>query len=104
MLRSWLRDGLLLSMGELWTCVLTKTAKYSRYSSYTGKKWQGRRRAITPAFHFKILEQFVEVFDRNSNILVEIIGKNKPTDPVDVFPLVTLAALDIICGKAYVPF
>ena len=77
MLRSWLRDGLLLSMG---------------------KKWLGRRRAITPAFHFKILEQFVEVFDRNSNILVEIIKAKGPNEPVDVFPLITLAALDIICG------
>lgn len=61
----------------------------------------GRRRAITPAFHFKILEQFVEVFDRNSAILVKSIGKFKPTDPVDVFPLITLAALDIICGKIF---
>lgn len=40
----------------------------------------------------------MEVFDRNSNILVNSIGKNKATDPVDIYPLITLAALDIICG------
>lgn len=32
---------------------------------------------------------------------MEIIGKNKATDPVDVFPLITLAALDVICGENY---
>lgn len=52
---------------------------------------------ITPAFHFKILEDFVEVFDKNSTILVEKLATSKPTDPVDVYPLVTLTALDIIC-------
>lgn len=64
-----------------------------------GRKWLNRRKAITPAFHFKILEQFVEVFDRNSNILVDILSQKSPQEPVDVFPLVTLAALDIICGE-----
>lgn len=52
---------------------------------------------ITPAFHFKILEDFVEVFDKNSTILVEKLATSKPTDAVDVYPLVTLTALDIIC-------
>lgn len=66
---------------------------------FQGKKWLGRRRAITPAFHFKILEQFVEVFDKNSGIFVDILRKHKPTDGVDIYPLVTLAALDVICGE-----
>lgn len=64
-----------------------------------GRKYQNRRKIITPAFHFKILEQFVPNFDKNSSILVEILRKNRPSDPVDVFPLVMLAALDIICGR-----
>lgn len=65
----------------------------------TGKKWLGRRKTITPAFHFKILEQFVEVFDRNSDTFVKILGEHGPNDPVDIYPFVTLAALDVICGK-----
>lgn len=65
----------------------------------TGAKWMGRRKAITPAFHFKILEDFIEVFDRNSSILVKILAKHKPTDAVNVVPFVNLAAFDVICGK-----
>lgn len=59
----------------------------------------GRRKAITPAFHFKILEDFTEVFDRNSSILVKILAKHKPTDAVNIVPFISLATLDVICGK-----
>lgn len=62
----------------------------------TGKKWFTRRRIITPTFHFKILDQFIEVFDRNSKILVQQLAKYK-NKTVDVYPLITLCALDIIC-------
>ncbi|XP_059612224.1 cytochrome P450 4d10 [Phlebotomus argentipes] len=78
-LRNWLGDGLLLS---------------------TGKKWHSRRKIITPTFHFKILEQFVEVFDRQGNIFVQQLKALKPNQPVDIYPLVTLYALDVICESA----
>lgn len=78
MLRNWLGDGLLLS---------------------TGRKWHSRRKVITPAFHFKILEQFVEVFDQQSDIFVkDVLSKFGANESVDVYPLVTLMALDVICG------
>ena len=77
MLNEWLGDGLLLS---------------------TGRKWVSRRKAITPAFHFKILDQFVEIFDRQGSTLVNILEKYAKTgETVDIFPLVTLYALDVIC-------
>lgn len=59
------------------------------YSSY---------QVITPTFHFKILEQFVEVFDKHSAIFVKNLAKFKGQD-FDVFPQVGLCALDIICGE-----
>lgn len=31
-----------------------------------GRKWHARRKIITPTFHFKILEQFVETFHEKS--------------------------------------
>lgn len=63
----------------------------------TGSKWFARRKVITPAFHFKILDQFVEVFDKNSKILVKQLLKFKGRS-ADIFPSVTLCALDVICG------
>lgn len=78
MLRPWLNEGLLLS---------------------GGKKWFQRRKIITPAFHFKILEEFVKVFDRQGNIFVDILSKRKPNEQIELLPLVTLYTLDVICGK-----
>lgn len=64
----------------------------------TGQKWFSRRKVITPAFHFKILEQFVEIFDKNSRILIEKLAEKKDQS-ADIFPLITLCALDVICGE-----
>uniref|UniRef100_A0A0K8UYY9 Cytochrome P450 4d2 n=1 Tax=Bactrocera latifrons TaxID=174628 RepID=A0A0K8UYY9_BACLA len=79
-LRQWLGTGLLLS---------------------DGRKWFVRRKIITPAFHFKILEQFVEVFDQQSTILLSCLAKKADGRNVfDVYPFVCLAALDIIAETA----
>lgn len=76
-LLDWLGTGLLISSGQ---------------------KWFSRRKVITPTFHFKILEQFVEVFDKHSALFVNNLEKFKGQG-CDVFPLIGLCALDIICGK-----
>ncbi|KXJ78682.1 hypothetical protein RP20_CCG003725, partial [Aedes albopictus] len=75
----WLGNGLLLS---------------------TDQKWFNKRKIITPAFHFKILEQFIEVFDRQSGILVEKLKPEATGKLVNVYPFVTLCALDVICETA----
>lgn len=65
-----------------------------------GSKWFQRRKILTPAFHFKILERFVEVFDKHSCTFVEILSKYKNTDEVELMPLIGLCTLDIICEAA----
>jgi cytochrome P450 family 4 len=64
----------------------------------TGQKWFSRRKIITPTFHFKILEQFVEVFDQHSEIFVQNLSQLKG-QRCDVFSKIALCALDIICGE-----
>ncbi|XP_052865269.1 cytochrome P450 4d1-like [Anopheles cruzii] len=79
-IRPWLGEGLLIS---------------------SGRKWQTHRKVITPSFHFKILEQFVEIFDQQGHTLVDILRLfAKSGESFDVFPLVTLYALDVICESA----
>ncbi|XP_037940077.1 cytochrome P450 4d8-like [Teleopsis dalmanni] len=79
-LHQWLGTGLLMS---------------------DGKKWFSRRKIITPAFHFKILEEFVDVFDQQSNILLErLTEKADGKTEFDVYPFICLAALDIIAETA----
>ncbi|XP_053696762.1 cytochrome P450 4d2 [Sabethes cyaneus] len=75
----WLGNGLLLS---------------------TDQKWFNKRKILTPAFHFKILEQFIEVFDRQSGILVRKLKPEANGQLVNIYPYITLAALDIICETA----
>jgi cytochrome P450 family 4 len=66
----------------------------------TGNKWLSRRKVLTPAFHFKILDEFVDIFDKQSAIFVEKLKQFENHDHVNVFPLVALCALDVICETA----
>lgn len=75
LVKPWLGDGLLIS---------------------TGNKWFQRRKTITPTFHFSILQQFIEVFERQGNILVEKLQKHISNGEFNIQPYVTLCALDII--------
>jgi cytochrome P450 family 4 len=54
---------------------------------------------ITPTFHFKILDSFVEVFSEKSEILVSKLQKEVGSQGFDVYPYITRCALDIICGE-----
>lgn len=76
--KPWLNEGLLIS---------------------TGKKWYERRKIITPAFHFKILEQFVEVFDRLGTTVVDKLKKFDAQDDVEFYPIAVLYTLDVMCGE-----
>ncbi len=67
----------------------------------SGKKWHGRRKLLTPAFHFKILDEFRIIMNDQSAIMVgklkELASSGKEKD---IFPSITYCALDIICQAA----
>lgn len=54
---------------------------------------------ITPTFHFKILEDFVEVFSTNADIMITKLKQQVGNDSFDISPYYSLCALDAICGK-----
>ena len=65
------------------------------------EKWHSRRKMLTPAFHFNILEDFLISMNEHSNTLISILDKHaSKNDVVDIFPIMGLAALDIICDAA----
>ncbi|KAK3875312.1 hypothetical protein Pcinc_019808 [Petrolisthes cinctipes] len=66
----------------------------------TGSKWHSRRKMLTPAFHFKILEDFLEVFNSQSTKMVEKLANRADGQPFDIFPYITLCTLDVICETA----
>jgi hypothetical protein len=59
---------------------------------------------LTPAFHFQILDNFFDVFNKNADILCEQLTiantpvKGDSVEEVDVFPYLKKCTLDIICG------
>ncbi|GFY57985.1 cytochrome P450 4c3 [Trichonephila inaurata madagascariensis] len=65
----------------------------------TGTKWRSRRKLLTPAFHFSILDEFIPVFQEQSNVLVSKLQSLVREPWVDVVPLTTACTLDIICRE-----
>uniref|UniRef100_A0A1I8PNP3 Cytochrome P450 n=1 Tax=Stomoxys calcitrans TaxID=35570 RepID=A0A1I8PNP3_STOCA len=66
-----------------------------------GAKWHARRKIITPTFHFKILEEFVEIFNQQSAVFTErLTTKADGKTPFDIYPYVCSATLDIIAETA----
>lgn len=78
LMKSWLGTGLLIS---------------------TGNEWHQRRKVLTSAFHFQILEKFVEIMDEQGKTFIQNLAKLDGQE-VDVAPMVNLYALDVICESA----
>lgn len=67
-----------------------------------GEKWKRHRKIITPTFHFKILEQFVDIFNANSWIFVNKLRTlaGDGSAAISLFPHMALCTLDMICQTA----
>lgn len=66
----------------------------------TGHKWKVHRKIITPTFHFKILEKYVDVFNKNGHILIERLSEKVNGPVFDICPYITEYTLDVICETA----
>ncbi|XP_052890671.1 cytochrome P450 4d2-like [Anopheles moucheti] len=77
----WIGNGLLISRGQ---------------------KWFTHRKVITPGFHFKILENFVPVFNRQAQAFcVKLEGLScRSAEAINIFPELKLLTLGIICETA----
>lgn len=66
----------------------------------SGQKWRSRRKLLVPAFHFKILHDFVPVFNEQALIMVQKLKEvSRKSKSFNIVPYVTACTLDIICGK-----
>ena len=76
-LHEWLNTGLLTSYGE---------------------KWNHRRRLITPAFHFSILNDFVPIFEKQAQILVDkFMSAANENKVINVQVPLSLMTLESMC-------
>ncbi|CAL1543468.1 unnamed protein product [Lymnaea stagnalis] len=83
LIRPWVGDGLLTSKGE---------------------KWARNRRLLTPAFHFEILKNYVELKNRSADqLLLKFQYASETQKPFRVFANITMFTLDVIlkCAMSY---
>ncbi|XP_073813302.1 cytochrome P450 4e2-like [Musca autumnalis] len=67
----------------------------------TGQKWHKNRKIITPAFHFKILQDFHDVMNKNSNKFIDKLREAAKGDNIfDFQKMVNYFTLDVICDTA----
>lgn len=58
---------------------------------------------MTPAFHFRILNDFLPIINEHANVLVEklkLITEESQSCPIDIVQHMTLCTLDVICDTA----
>ncbi|CAN7937578.1 unnamed protein product, partial [Ixodes hexagonus] len=66
----------------------------------TRSKWRSRRKLLTPAFHFKLLDEFLPVMNEHSQAFVQRLDHLGDRGPVNVMPLMSACTLDVICETA----
>lgn len=86
------------------------------YSFSTNEKWFGRRKMLTPAFHFNVLKGYQDIFVKQAQaspkffnsvdfplqVMIDQVEAHSDTGKeVDLFPYVKRCALDIICGTQH---
>jgi len=84
-----------------------KSDEYNNFKCWLGtglltsasQKWHKRRKMITPAFHFKVLDQVADVFNKHAIVFAEKLKETK-SEYIDIFQLTSLCALDIISESA----
>lgn len=64
----------------------------------SGSKWQQRRKILTPAFHFTILQDFVDVFNRETGVLIKNLKALCDQPYIDVMEPITEYTLNSIGG------
>ncbi|KYN33647.1 Cytochrome P450 4C1, partial [Trachymyrmex septentrionalis] len=62
-----------------------------------GSKWQSRRKMLTPAFHFNILQQFVEIFIREGENMTKTLKNTGGTVVKDLVPFISDHTLNVVC-------
>ncbi|CAD6193406.1 unnamed protein product [Caenorhabditis auriculariae] len=79
-LSPWIGEGLLISKPD---------------------KWRPRRKLLTPTFHYDILKDFVEVYNRHGTTLLnKMMEMTESKEYQDIFHTISLCTLDVICEAA----
>jgi cytochrome P450 len=68
--------------------------------SSTGEKWKYHRKLLNPCFGANILESYVPIFNRNANVLKNLVDHQaKIGDVFDIEAKIRACTFDMIVGK-----
>ncbi|XP_077512096.1 cytochrome P450 4C1-like [Amblyomma americanum] len=65
-----------------------------------GERWRSHRKLLTPAFHFRVLENFLPVINEQGDRLIDDLRRLANGDYVNLFPTLSKCALATICETA----
>lgn len=93
------------------TNVINKADEYRFFEPWIGEglvtskknKWRFRRKILTPAFHFRILNDFLPIMNQEASRLVRKLNHRKylhEAAVTDISPIIALCTLDTICETA----
>ncbi|XP_072760393.1 cytochrome P450 4C1-like isoform X2 [Anoplolepis gracilipes] len=66
----------------------------------TGTKWQTRRKILTPAFHFNILNEFIDILVKESDRMTKSLKNVEGIVVKDLIPFISEHTLNAICETA----
>lgn len=64
--------------------------------------WKVHRRILLPIFHNRIIDDYIDVFGEQGNVLVERMKEQVEKPKFDVFKYITSCMLDIVFGNYYI--
>ncbi|GMR45220.1 hypothetical protein PMAYCL1PPCAC_15415, partial [Pristionchus mayeri] len=64
-----------------------------------GEKWRGRRKMLTPTFHFSMLMGYIDIMNSHVKVLLNVL-ENHCGKEFDINPFLKQCTLDIICDAA----
>ncbi|GJQ86707.1 hypothetical protein Trydic_g14778 [Trypoxylus dichotomus] len=65
-----------------------------------GNRWRLHRKLIIPTFHFKILENYLDIFVEKTHILLGLLDSKANGKHCDIYPDINHWTLDVICKTA----
>lgn len=93
------------------TSNLNKSSEYRFFEPWIGEglvtskrnKWRFRRKILTPAFHFRILHDFLPIMNQEATKLIKKLNNRDlcgPNSVIDITQPIAMCTLDTICETA----